>query len=299
MKKASLIIVPILIWAIGIPASAQRNADIENIGTRDINSGGLPGAADVTVLSFEEEIELGRSLAADLEANVVVSDDVVITRYVGGVGQRLVAHSDARVPFTFKVIEDASINGLALPGGFVYVNTGLLGASRNEAELASALAHLIATVAARHAVENQARATLLNVLSVPLIFVGGAPAAPLAQAASFAVPASIYSFSRSRVDEADFLGLQYLYTAGYDPEAAASFLETVQAGEADDARESPVLASHPATADRIETTRRNIGELLPPRAGNIVTTPEFAEMQARLAARETNPQPVSRRNQQP
>lgn len=309
MKTTNLLIVPLLVCAIAIPVSAQRNADIANIGTRDINDGDL-GAADLTDVSFEDEIEMGRSLAAELEGNVTVldgrltnafvptgpepgdtpvavSDDVAITDYVDGVGQRLVANSDARVPFTFKVIDDASVNGLALPGGFVYVNTGLLAATSNEAELASALSHLVAHVTARHGVENQAKGTLLNILSIPLIFVGGVPGAELERAASYlAVPTAIYRFSRAQVDEADYLGVQYLYKAGYDPAAAIALLETVRANEpGSDARESPVFASHRATADRIEAIRRNITEILPQRDSNLVTTPEFADMRARLGAR--------------
>ena len=278
------------------PVLPQNGADIGNIGNRDING--------PSTVSFEEEIELGRSLAEDLERNVVLldaapvstllptgdgpepvtlSDDAVVTAYVDHVGQLLVANSDARVPFTFRVIEDTGSNGLALPGGFVYVDTGLVEAAGSEAELASALATLIAHVAARHGVENQAKQSLLSVQSIPLIFVSGTAAT---QALPFAIPASVFRFSRGAVEEADFLGVQYLYRAGYEPEAAATFLERI-AGQSPSAPEpaSSVFMTHPAIPDRVERIRRTIADVLPPRDMNVLSTPEFEDIQRRLAAR--------------
>jgi Peptidase family M48 len=263
-----------------------KHSDIENIGNRNINDGGILGiGGDINFTSLDKEIALGRSLAADLERQVQLIDDPIITEYVNRVGQNLVRNSDAKVPFTFKVVQDDSINALALPGGFVYVNTGILLAADEEAELAGVMAHEIAHVAARHGTENQSKSTLLNILSIPLIFVGGVPGIALQQTASLAIPMSMYSFSRGAEEEADYLGMQYMYKAGYDPGAAITFFEKVQALEtARPGSVSSVFASHPPTEARIEKTKHNIAVVLPEREQYVLTTSEFADVKERMVA---------------
>jgi predicted Zn-dependent protease len=180
------------------------------------------------------------------------------------------------VPFYFKVIQDESINALALPGGYVYINTGVLLAADEEAELAGVLAHEIAHVTARHGTENQSKGTLLNILSIPLIFVGGVGGIAAQQVASIAIPASFYKFSRGAEEEADFLGTQYMYKTGYDPSAAVSFFEKIQAREtARPGSVSSIFSSHPPTDDRIEKTEKNIDLVLPQRDQYVLTTSEF------------------------
>lgn len=294
---ARLMLALLLVVGTTIPLLAQdeeqdndkdkpKHSDVENIGNRNINDGGILGiGGDINFSSLDEEIALGRSLAADLERQVQLIDDPLITEYVNRVGQNLVRNSDAKVPFTFKVIQDDSINALALPGGFVYVNTGILLAADEEAELAGVMAHEIAHVAARHGTENQSKSTLLNILSIPLIFVGGVPGIALQQTASLAIPMSMYHFSRGAEEEADYLGMQYMDKAGYDPGAAITFFEKVQALEtARPGSMSSVFASHPPTEARIEKTKENIAVVLPERDQYVLTTSEFADVRARMVA---------------
>jgi len=279
-----------LTLAIGMTGSLQaqdkpKHSDVENIGNRDINDGGFLGLGNINFSSLEAEIAMGRALAADLERQVQLVDDPIINEYVNRVGQNLVRNSDAQVPFSFKVIDDDSINAMALPGGFVYVNTGILLTADEEAELAGVMAHEIAHVAARHGTENQSKGTLLNILSIPLIFVGGVPGIAIQQAAGLAVPAAFYKFSRKAEEEADYLGTQYMYKTGYDPNAAVTFFEKVQAREtARPGSVSSIFASHPPSEDRIEKTKKNIGLVLPERDQYVLTTSEFEDVRQRMIA---------------
>jgi len=288
-KLLRVMLAGLLVVSVGSPLAAQnkpRNSDIENIGNRDINDGGgFLGLGSVNFSSLEEEIALGRAYAAEIERQVQLVDDPVITEYVNRVGQNLVRNSDAQVPFTFKVIEDDSINAMALPGGFVFINTGILMTADEEAELAGVMAHEIAHVTARHATENQSRSTLLQILTLPVILVGGVPGIALQQGLGVALPAALYKFSRSAEEEADYLGTQYMYKAGYDPAAAVSFFEKVQAREtARPGSVNTIFSSHPPTEDRIEKTKRDIGLVLPERDQYVLTTSEFEDVRRRMVA---------------
>lgn len=264
------------------PALAQnkpKNADIENIGNRDINSGFFSW----NFTSLESEMAMGRQMAAELERQVRLVDDPVVNEFVNRVGQNLVRNSDAQVPFTFRVIEDDSINALALPGGFVFINTGVILTSDEEAELAGVMAHEIAHVTARHGTENATKGQIINWASIPLIFLGGVAGFGIRQAAGFAIPAQFMSFSRGAEEEADYLGSQYAYKTGYDPTAAVTFFEKIQAREtAKPGTISSLFASHPPTGDRIEKVQRNIALVLPERDQYVLTTSEFVDVQQRL-----------------
>jgi beta-barrel assembly-enhancing protease len=259
-------------------SNKKKNADVDNIGNRNINKG------SINFISFEKEIALGRSMAAEIERQVKLVDDPTINEYVNRVGQNLVRNSDAKVPFTIKVVESDEINAFALPGGFFYVNSGLILAADDESELAGVMAHEIAHVAARHGTENASKAQLVNIASIPLIFMGGVAGFGIRQAAGFLIPMQFLQFSRKAESEADYLGVQYLYKTGYDPGAAVSFFEKLQAKEsARPGSVSKMFSTHPPTGDRIESTKTNIEAVLPDREEYVVTTSEFQRVRGLLA----------------
>jgi predicted Zn-dependent protease len=251
--------------------------DVTQIGQRGIGKG-------MNFYSLDKEIALGRQLAHEIEQQARIINDPVITEYVNRVGQNIVRNSDAQVPFTIKVIDDDEVNAFALPGGFFFVNTGLILAAESEAELAGVMAHEIAHVAARHATKNQTKAQLFDIASIPLIFVGGPVGYGIRQAAGFAVPMGFLKFSRNAEREADLLGLEYQYASGYDPAAFVQFFEKLQAK---DKKKHNVIAkafsTHPMTEDRIKKSQESIAKYLPEKDQYVVTTSEFEEVRTRLA----------------
>jgi predicted Zn-dependent protease len=257
----------------------QKNSDIENIGSRDVNAG------QINFTSLAKEIALGRQLAEEVERASKLLDDREVAEYINRIGQNIVRNSDAKVPFVIKVIESDEINALALPGGFFYVNTGLILAANEEAELAGVMAHEIAHVAARHGTEQYTKGQIFNIASLPLIFVGGPIGYGIRQAAGILIPLQFLRFSRGAEREADFLGLEYLHKAGYDPTAFVSFFEKVEAQE----KKRPGLlakafSTHPPTTDRIQRSQDEIQGLLPGRQEYVVNTSEFDRIKTRLAA---------------
>jgi predicted Zn-dependent protease len=254
---------------------AQKNRDVENIGKRDINKGSL------NIYSQEREFQLGQQLAAEVEASSHLLRDSRVQAYIEDLVQNLVRHSDAQTPFTVRVIDSDDINAFALPGGFLYVNTGLIMEAETEAELAGILAHEIAHVTARHATKQASKAQLVQLFSLPLIFVGGPVGYGIQQAMNLAVPMTFLKFSRNSEREADFLGLQYVHQAGYDPVGMVDFLERLR--EADrESRLSNAFSSHPMTKDRIQRAQKEIAQVLPPRPEHVVSTSRFAEVKAYL-----------------
>jgi beta-barrel assembly-enhancing protease len=257
-------------------------ADVDAIGNRKVGGRGMGNW-----YSLEGEIRMGKEYAQQVEASVKLIQDPVVTEYVNRVGQNLVRNSDAQVPFTIKVIDADDINAFALPGGFFYVNSGLILAADEEAELAGVMAHEIAHVAARHATRQMTRSQWANIGTIPLIFVGGGIGYAVRSAAGIGLPLTFMQFSRGFEAEADYLGLQYMYKTGYDPQAFISFFEKVQAQE----KKKPgtlarAFATHPQTPDRIEHSQEEIARILPARPQYLVTTSEFDEVKARLAALE-------------
>ncbi len=273
--------------------SKKKNSDVENIGNRNINKGSLnffslekeiQMGRQLNFFSLEKEIQMGRQLAAEIERQVKLVEDPTINEYVNRVGQNLVRNSDAKVPFTIKVVESDEINAFALPGGFFYVNSGLILAADDESELAAVMSHEIAHVAARHGTRQASKAELINFASIPLIFMGGVGGFAIRQAAGFLIPLQFLQFSRGDEAEADYLGLQYLYKTGYDPGAAVSFFEKLQAKEsARPGSVSKMFSTHPPTGDRIEMTKKNIELILPDKDQYVVTTSEFNKVRTLLA----------------
>jgi hypothetical protein len=253
--------------------------DVDAIGNRKVGARGLGNW-----YSLETEIKMGQQFAMQVEQSVKLVQDPVVTEYVNRIGQNLVRNSDAQVPFTIKVIDSDEVNAFALPGGFFYVNSGLILAADEEAELAGVMAHEISHVCARHGMRQQTRANWAQIGTIPLIFVGGGIGYGIYEASGLALPLTFMKFQRSFEAEADYLGLQYMYKTGYDPQAFISFFEKLQAKE----KKKPgtlakAFASHPQTPDRIEASQREIATILPARAQYIVSTSEFDDVKARLA----------------
>jgi predicted Zn-dependent protease len=243
--------------------------DINHIGDRGIGSG-------ANKYSLEREQEMGHALAQDVEKHSKLVTDPVVTEYINRLGQKIVRNSDAKVAFTIKVIESDEINAFALPGGYFYVDTGLILAADNEAELAGLMAHEVAHVAARHATREETRMQGWRHACVPLMFFG--PAGMILQIAVF------MKFGRDAEREADLLGLEYDYVAGYDPQAFVQFFERLHAKEKQ--KENLVakaFATHPITEDRIRRAQKEIFSLLPDRPEYVVDTSEFQDVKTRLA----------------
>lgn len=258
-----------------LPAAtlAQKHKDVENIGKRDINQGSW------NLYPIGKEIELGRQMANDVEAHSRLYPDPRVQAYVDDLVQRLVRNSDARIPFTVKVIDSDEVNAFALPGGFLYVNTGLILQAETEAELAGLLAHEIAHVTARHGTKQASKATLFQLFTLPLIFVGGPVGYAIQGAVGLAVPLTFLKFSRNAEREADFLGLQYTYRTGYDPVALVDFLERLKDKDRE-AGMAKIFSTHPMTTDRIRRAQKGIAEVLPPRPEYVVTTSRFDQIKA-------------------
>jgi predicted Zn-dependent protease len=268
----------------------KKNDDIENIGNRNINTGFNP-----MTMSLENEIAQGRALSKELEQSVVLVQDATINEYINRVGQNIVKNSDSKIPFQIKVIDSDEINAMSLPGGFFYVNTGLIQAADEEAELAAVMAHEIAHVTARHAAEQQGKASLINILSIPAsIFTGGIVGAVVNQAGAILIPTMFFKFGRNAEEEADWLGLQYMYKAGYDPGASVSFFEKLQARETARRKMSSLFSTHPPTESRVEKTKDNIEKFLDPREQYLITTSEFDDVKSRIAMLQDQKGPTER-----
>ena len=253
--------------------------DVEQIGNRKVGGG-------LNFYSLEKEVALGKQLAQEIERYAKLVDDPVVVEYVNRVGQNLVRNSDAQVPFTIKVIDSDELNAFALPGGFFYVNSGLILRADEEAELAGVMAHEIAHVTLRHGTKNATKGQIAQLAMIPLILLGpgGWTGYGIYQGLNFFIPLQFLKFSRDAEREADFFGLQYMYKAGYDPNAYVTFFEKVQAEEKRRPGSIPkVFASHPPTPERIQNTQSEIAQVLPVRDEYIISTSEFDVVKQRLA----------------
>src|SRR5437763_9103640 len=251
--------------------------DVDAIGNRKL--GGIDW------YSIEKEVRMGKEFAQQIEQSMRMVQDPVVNEYINRIGQNLVRNSDAKVPFTIKVVDSDEVNAFALPGGFFYVNSGLILAADEEAELAGVMAHEMAHVAARHATRGATKSELANIMTIPLIFVGGGIGYAARQAVGIGLPLTFMKFSRGFEAEADYLGLQYMYKSGYDPNAFVAFFEKLAAQEKKKPGTlSKAFASHPQTPDRIQKSQEEIATILPAREQYIVSTSEFDQVKARLAA---------------
>jgi len=272
------------------PEKPDKNApspdtlkNIDAIGNRNVGCNKGMG----NWYSLDKQVAMGRAYSQQVEHGAKMVSDPVVTEYINRIGQNLVRNSDAKVPFTIKVIDTDEVNAFALPGGFFYVNSGLILSADNEAELAGVMAHEIGHVAACHVAREQTRGNIVNLASIPLIFVpGGWAVYQGTQAAlSIGVPLTFMKFSRNFEAEADFLGMEYMYKAGYDPQSFISFFEKIEAQE----KKKPgtlakAFASHPMTPDRVAAAQNEMRTVLPARPEYVVDTSEFDNVKARLAS---------------
>ncbi|HZD50200.1 MAG TPA: M48 family metallopeptidase, partial [Silvibacterium sp.] len=254
--------------------------DVSAIGTRDIGARGIGNW-----YSTESEIKMGKSYAMEVDRSSKLITDPVINEYVNRLVQNLVKNSDAKVPFTVKIIDSDTINAFALPGGFLYFNSGLILAADEEAELAGVMAHEMSHVIAHHGARQMTRANYAQIAMLASeILVPGWAGFGIYEGAQLAVPLAFMKFSREYEAQADYLGVQYMYKAGYDPQAFVSFFEKIQNFE----KQTPgimskAFATHPQTPDRIKASQEEIARILPPRDEYVVTTSEFDDIKARLA----------------
>src|SRR5450432_2293951 len=255
--------------------------DLDAIGNRNVGCSKGMG----NWYGLEGQIAMGKQISMQVETQSKIINDPVVSEYVNRLGQNLVRNSDSQVPFTIKVIDSDDINAFALPGGFFYVNSGLILAADEEAELAGVMAHEIAHVAACHAARENTRGNIAQIMTIPLIFIGGPIGYAAYEGAGLAVPLTFLKFSRGFEAQADYLGVEYMYKAGYDPQAFVSFFEKIQAQEKKKPGTiSKAFSTHPQTPDRIEKSQEEIARILPPKAEYMVTSSEFDEVKSRLAA---------------
>ena len=284
--KSSVSLTLALLLAVPFTAFSRddKEKDPDAIGDRNV-------AGKVNFYSLEKEIALGKQLAQQVERQSKMVNDPVVSEYINRLGQNLVRNSDAKVPFTIKVIEDPTVNAFALPGGFFFVDTGLILEADTEAELAGVMAHEIAHVAARHGTRQATRGEIAQLATIPLIFVGGAAAYGIYEASGFLIPVGFLKFSRTFEAEADYLGVQYMYKAGYDPTAFVDFFEKIETLEKrKPGTMSKLFSTHPPTDDRILKSQKEIAGLKA-KPEYVVTTSEFNDVKARLAMLENQRRP--------
>jgi hypothetical protein len=269
--------------------------DVEAIGNRNVGKG-------LDWYSIEREIAMGKSYAQQVEQTSRLVDDPVVLEYVNRTGQNLVNNSDCKVPFTIKVIDSDEVNAFALPGGFFYVNSGLILRAQEESELAGVMAHEIAHVCLRHGTKNQTKGDIMQLGMIPLMILlpGGWAGYGIYEGLQFAIPISFLKFSRDDERQADYYGLQYMYKAGYDPNAYITFFERILSDE----KRSPgtvgkFFSDHPPTGERIENSEKEIAKILPARDMYVVTTSEFDSVKARLMAYERRKKPMGGKNDSP
>jgi len=277
---ALLTVLAALSWS-GLAQDSKKNPkdDPDAIGNRNVGQG-------VNFYSLDKEIALGRRLAQEVERQAKVITDPVIAEYVNRVGQNIVRNSDAKGPFTIKVLDSEEVNAFALPGGFFFVNSGLILKADSEAELAGVMGHEIAHVAARHGTRSATKGQIAQIgmigaaIGIPYGWTGYG----IQQGAALAIPVSFLAFSRANEREADHLGLQYMYKAGYDPTAFVDFFEKIETLE----QKKPgsvakVFMTHPMTDDRIKAAQEETQKDLKPKPEYVVSTSEFNDVKARLA----------------
>jgi beta-barrel assembly-enhancing protease len=284
MKRlfANLLFLSLLAAMFSVTSYARKHEDVQNINNRKV-SGKIFGIFP-NLVSLQKEMSLGQQVANEFEQTAKLVEDPVVCEYIDRVGQNIVKHSDAKVPFYIKVVDTDEINAFAFPGGYFYVNKGLILAADNEAELAGVMAHEISHVAARHATARMSKGQYLQFMTIPAIFVGGGSLAQMGiqNALGLGVNLELMGISREAEREADQLGIQYLWNSGYDPNAFVSFFEKLQEQEKDKpGKLAGFFRTHPSTDNRIISSL-NEQRFLPEKDSYIINTSEFDRVKARL-----------------
>jgi len=256
--------------------------DINAIGNRNVGCNRGLG----NWYTLDSQIKMGREFAQQIEQSAHLINDPVVNEYVNRVGQNLARNSDSHIPFTIKIIDIEDPNAFTLPGGFMYVHAGTILLADDESELAGVMAHEIGHVAACHSARQATRGTLASLAMIPVIVMsGGLAGIGIQEAANIFVPATFMKFSRGFEAQADYLGIQYAYKTGYDPNGMVTFFEKL--GVVYEKKKVGLMqrtyGDHPQTADRIEKSQHEIGTILPPREQYIVDTSEFQQAKKRLA----------------
>jgi predicted Zn-dependent protease len=282
--RLSPALVAIAIVSLALSAYAdRRHSDVENIGNRKI-TGNVWGVFP-NFVSLEKEIAIGAQVAAQFEQTARLIEDPVIAEYIDRVGQNIVKHSDAKVPFHIKVVDTDEVNAFAFPGGYFYVNKGLILKAENEAELAGVMAHEISHVAARHATTRMSKAQILQFASIPALFIGGYwTQMAIYNGLGLGINLELLGVTRDSEKEADQLGIQYLWNSDYDPNAFVTFFEKLQEEEkSKPGKLGGFFRTHPYTLDRIAAA---IDEqrYLPEKDNYIMNTSEFDRVKSRLLA---------------
>ena len=238
------------------------------------------------LFSVEQDVEVGKQSAAEVEKQLPVLRNSTVQNYVAGIGDRLAkVVQGAEYPYQFKVINVSDVNAFALPGGFMYVNRGLIQAARSEAELAGVMAHEISHVAIRHGTNQASKAYLsqagLGVLGGVLGGGGGSTDQIIGAVGGFGLNTVFLKFGRKAEEQADVVGAQTLAKAGYDPLAMADFFETLrELSGGDPSKFETFFSSHPAPGNRARRIEEEV-QLL----GHIRQTPpvgNFSRIKARL-----------------
>lgn len=260
--------------------------------------GGLPALAATepyyqphycnNAFTYKQEIAEGKKAAQQVYKQMkVLPDSSPITQYVQSVGEKLVAHAPGyKWPYNFHVVQDKSINAFALPGGPVFINTGLIAAAQNESELAGVMAHEISHVVQRHATCNMTKQSKANVgwgLAglIAGVLVPGVGGQLAAQGVGVAQNLSYLQMSRTDEKEADLLGTEILWAAGYNPRGLVQMFQIIEKQSGSGGAQ--FLSDHPNPGNRVEYVDREIRSLSP-KPDPINNTPEFTKIRALVAS---------------
>ena len=273
----------VLLLLTPVTFAGRRHADVEDIGNRRIN--GKVAGLFPNFVSLEKEIQLGAQYAQQIERSARLVENPVVNEYIDRLAQNIVRHSDAKVPFVVRVVDTDDVNAFALPGGYFFINKGLILEADTEAELAGVMAHEIAHVSARHATERMTKGQLLQFAAIPALFIGGYwTQVAIRQGLGLGLSLSVLGITRQSEGEADQLGTQYLWNTGIDPNGFITFFEKLEAKEKNKpGKFAGFFRTHPAVESRIVHVQNEIS-FLPVKDEYLVTTSEFDRVKSRLIA---------------